>query len=1533
MTSEPRLTQRRARLSPEQRELLEQRLRDGAAAETSGAEIPRRPNPQEPALASFAQGRLWFLAQLAPHSAFYNVATAVPIDFALDVGLLRRSVASIIERHEILRTTFEMRDAQLVQIVRTHLDPSVRMVEAESIEAARTIAEGERRLPFDLEHGPLLRVLAIRLAAARWILVVGMHHIVCDGWSMGLFFGELTAAYGALLRGERPPTLAPAIQYADWATWEREWLVGERLDRQLSYWRRQLSAAPTLEIPTDRPRPAVLEYRGAETSTMIGRQAADRLRALCSEESATPFMALVATFAAVLARWSGQHDVVIGTPTAGRPRPELESLIGFFVNSLALRVDCSGNPTFRELVRRTRDVCLGAYAHQDIPFELLIDRLGVDRDASRNPLFQVTIQLTNTPTTTASTSTFMELERATAIFDLAVHVTEKIDGTYDVRAEYSTDLFDRTTIDRLLAHWTRLLAGAVHEPERRVGELDLMDADERRLVLEEFNRTDATTLADGCVHESIAGNARETPDAVALVWDGGVLSYGQLDRRANWLAQRLVSLGVGPDAPVGVCLERSPELIAAVLAIWKAGGAYVPLDPTYPMRRLAMMLDDVAPPVVVSSAAHAVRLPLEAQEVVLLDEDWSTEDDPGPASGVAAEHLAYLLYTSGSTGVPKGVMVEHRSLANHMAWMLRTFSFDAQDRILFKTPASFDASVWELVAPLLCGGRIVVLSAGAEKDPDEIVAACIRHDVTVAQFVPSILDLIADHPDLDRCQSLRHLFAGGEALSQRLVARLRNRLPGCAVHNLYGPTEATIDATSFTCPEPWPLHTKTVPIGRPIDNVRAYVLDEHSTPVPVGVTGELYLGGVAVARGYWRRPELTAERFSPDTFVPGGRIYRTGDRARWRSDGLLEFLGRLDDQIKVRGFRIELAEVEAALAAHESVHEAAVALIDDDNGRRLVAYFTSRNGATLSVGELRSWLDQRLPGWMIPAGFFELGKMPRQPSGKIDRTALPASDAARRLQVQRHFVPPRTEVERILATLWSALLGVDRISVHDNFFELGGDSILTIQIVSRAAQAGVQISPAQMFEHQTVAELAAVATSAVVAVEDQGPVVGDVPLTPTQAWFFEQERDDPHHFNQSVVVPLPPHATDTVLDAALAALLNHHDMLRARYTPEREGHRQWIAPPGSERPLTTEPDPAALQAGLDLRDGPVFRAARLPDGQLLLVAHHLVVDGVSWRILLEDLALAITQAAAGSPVHLPAKTTPFRQWAQAQQEHAAQIDDDEIAYWRGLCPRDGSVMLLPEGEGTALEGDARTVVIELGADETQALLTELPSRYRTQINEALLSALALAFGRWSGRDQLWLHVEGHGREDVFSGVNVSRTVGWFTSVYPVLLELDQASDDPEQALHSVKEQLRAIPRRGIGYGILRYLREDPALRNELASIPAPEIAFNYLGRLGSGAGVRDDEVMDVGAARSPRQRRVHLLEVNASVEGERLRAQFTFSPRHHREETIATLAADYVAALTSLVLHTSGSTYTLSDFARARVTQTDLDLLLSKLKR
>lgn len=2010
-----KLSGRIAHLSDAQRALLKQRLQGKGATTPKTQAIPRRASTGSATL-SFTQQRLWFLNQLEPDSPFYNIAKAIRFEGQLDVGALRHSLATIVQRHAILRTRFVVgQEGQPVQVISPTATLTLPMLDLQTLpEASQTteikrLSDADAQRSFDLAHGPLVRATLICLSPTHYIGLFTLHHIVSDGWSTGIFLRELAILYRAFTQRQGSPLPELPIQYADFAVWQRQWFQGERLATQLQYWTRQLAGdLPTLDLPSDRPATASQATIGATQTWPFPKALVADLKGLCQDTGVTLFMLLLAAFKILLHRYSRQTDLRVGSPIANRNRTEIEGLVGAFLNTIVFRTDLSGNPPVREVLQRVREVTLDGYAHQDLPFELVVEALQPDRSLNQNPLFQVWFSLGNNPMPPLRLPglvlTPLDSETETAQFDLSMDLMEH-DGELIGAVEYNTDRFDAATIARLRNHYTMILEGMATAPEQQISDLPLLTPDEQQ-QLAAWNQSFKTYLTQPmCLHHAFEAQAAQTPELLAVVDAGQSLTYRQLNQKANQLAQYLIQVGVRQGMRVGIFLEQSPRVLLSILAVLKAGAAYVPLDPRFPTERLAVMVHDAKLTALLTQADLSDRLPAAAAQIIDLDylDDAITQYSPDNLSEANSEANvdgpAYVLYTSGSTGTPKGVCCSHRGVMNLLQDFAERQAIRAGDRCSLWSSSSFDVSIYEIFSPILAGGALYPVPESIRPDAPALIRWLRAQQITSAYLPPFSLPELEHQAQIDPAFALRRLLVGVEPIPEARLQRILQRIPDLVIVNGYGPTEATICATLHTVsveqdllkdgspekgdelPEP----NRSTPIGRPALQGQTYILDAYLHPVPVGVVGELYIGGEGLALGYLYRPALTAASFIPNPWsTSGARLYKTGDLARYLPDGTISFVGRQDQQVKLRGFRIELGDIEAALYQCPEVQETVVMVREDrPNVRQLVAYvaprarqtdaetsievssiqhvqqlqtvydqfyswqfssvdpsinlrvWTSRyTGEPLAIAEIlecventvnrvlatrpqrvleigcgtglllfriaphcqhyqgvdisevalqhirhyiqtehqplvpvvqltqeqahelrqfasepvdtiilneviqnfpsidylrqvlieaaqvvqpggqifiggirslplldlfltvvqlhqagpqtaiaelqqqiheqkaaenelvidpaffttlgehlpqishvhiqlkggqhhneltqfkydvvmhiqadvvllpdpvqRDWQQERLslsqvyqwlqttqpdavylsgipnarlqrglqvlshlqqmaqtepeatverlqnlqpenldagidpqvwwdldlpyeasvrwsqtslaeydvvlmkkgdpqtasalnalntavsqnashasavdwsqyanqplqsrwerqlaqdlrhrlqdnlPGYMVPAAIIVLQALPLTPTGKIDRKALPAPAAM--LGATPSDRTPQTDIEQQLAAIWQQVLSLDHVGIHDNFFELGGDSILSIQIVTRTNQAGLSITPKQLFEHQTIAELAAIAQASPSSQAEQGILTGTMPLVPIHHWFLAQAFANPHHYNQSILLqgyaPIHPPA----LKQAVHQLLRHHDALRLRLTSDVAELR--YAQPDENSPyshidLSSLPIAAqqqaitsaanTLQASLHLANGPLLRVASFDLGaqgnRVLIVIHHLVVDGVSWRILLADLQMAYQQVLQHQPIHLPPKTTAYQRWVEQWQDwaDAAALEQPIQDYWIKAIP--DQVPLLPvehaasnaPGSNTASndEASAQSVSVTLTSEETDDLLRRVPRAYRTQINDVLLTALGQTIAAWMGQSQVLVDLEGHGRETLDEASDLSRTIGWFTSLFPVCLECDPGRA-PDAALKAVKEQLRRIPQKGAGYGVLRYLG-SAEIQQALRSQPQAQISFNYFGQFDQAIGQSDwfhlaPEPTSVD--RSLENHRPYALDVSGFILDNQLHLQWVYSPALHRQETIEQLTQRYLTTLRSLIQHCLSPTaggYTPSDFPLCHLDQATIDAIAS----
>ncbi len=1360
-----------------------------------------------PAL-SFAQQRLWFLEQLGSTGRAYHIPTGLRLEGGLDRGALCRALDRIVARHEALRTVFPAVGGMPVQSIAPEEEGRFALVEHDlrghpraEAELCRLTAE-EADAPFDLERGPLIRGRLVRLATDDHVLLVTMHHIVSDGWSMGVLTDELSSLYAAFRREEADPLPALPVQYADYAAWQRRWVQEEVLEAQAAYWREALAGAPELlELPTDRVRPARQDHAGASLGVELDEELTAALEALGRRRGTTLFMTLLAGWAAVLGRLSGQEDVVVGTPTANRGRPEIEALIGFFVNTLAVRVDLSGSPTVAELLERVRARALEAQQHQDIPFEQVVELVQPARSLAHSSMFQVLLAWQNAPRGRLELPglTLSPVERPAAVatkFDLSLNLRESR-GRVVGSVTYATALFERATVERHLGYLRRALAGMAADDGLQVDRLPLLSEGERRRVVEEWNATEAEFPRGACLHELFEAQVERTPDAVALVFEGEALSYADLNARANRLAHHLRALGVGPEVRVGLCVERSLELMIGLLGVLKAGGAYVALDPEYPPERLRYMLVDSEPAVLLTRGAPAGRFGGLPVPVVSLDGDagaWA--DRPAsnpPRAGLTPAHLAYVIYTSGSTGHPKGVLVEHRSIVNVLWWMQEAWPLRGDDVVLQKTPYSFDASLRELVPPLLAGARLVVARPGGHRDPSYLLETIRREGVTTLHFVPTMLRVLVQEGDLGRCTTLRRVVCGGEALPRELARRFQAQVPGARLYNVYGPTEAAVDVTAWSCAGEAGAEEGTIPIGRPMANTRLYVLDRGGEPVPAGVVGELYIGGVQVARGYRNRAEHTAERFVPDGFggEAGGRLYRTGDLGRWVGEGAIEFVGRGDAQVKVRGFRIELGEIESRLGEHRGIREAVVVAREEAGGeRRLVAYCVG--GEVPEAEVLRAFLSERLPEHMVPAAYVRLEALPRTPSGKVDRRALPAPEGD--AYARSGYEAPVGEAEQALAEIWSDVLGVERVGRWDHFFELGGHSLLAVQVISRVRQVlGVEVALGEVFERPVLAEQARGLEASVRAelppiepVERGGPLA--LSFAQQRLWFLEQLGGMGSAYHVPKRLRLRGELEVAALRRALDRIVARHEVLRTTFVVREGEPEQRIAPAGESGLQLVEHDLVGhaeaegelrrlvgeeAVAPFDLERGPLVRGRLIRVGEeehvLLVTLHHIVSDAWSTGVLIHELGVLYRAYRRGEGDPLPPLAVQYADYAAWQRRRVeGEVLLAQAAYWERTLAGAPELLELPTDHVRPARQDhaGGLVHVELSGELT-AGLKALSRREGTTLFMTLLAGWAAVLGRLSGQEEVVVGTPtaNRGRREI------EGLIGFFVNTLAIRVEL------------------------------------------------------------------------------------------------------------------------------------------------------------------
>jgi amino acid adenylation domain-containing protein/non-ribosomal peptide synthase protein (TIGR01720 family) len=1510
------------------------------------------------------QRRLWTLGE-ADGGLAYRAVLLARMGAEVPAAALAAALERAVARHEVLRTVFRCpQDVRLpVQVVLDAAAPPLADAGAADEETLGRLFETALRSPFAPGSGPLVR--AVRLAApgaAETWLLLAASALCLDSAGLRLLAREVAGELAGILPGEEP------LQYPDLAEWQNAALEGEDGAAGRDVWtRRQEAISREARLPWTRPPAPGAAFEPVVLDLRLPPELAAALTRWAEEMGQSLVALLLATWASLLGRSTGEPRVTVGTVLDGRHYEELAEALGTFERTLPLVLPVPGEARLEEAVAAAADELHQASTWQEC---FAWEQVAGPPDPVLGPPFLpfgFAWHLGGFSSWIAGPRWEVVREAGCSDrFTVLLQGRAGTDGVTSLELCYDPDSLDAKSAAHLAERLRALLEDVARRgPSVRLSELNIVGKEERHLLLEELASGGPAVTAGVCVHRLFEEQARLRPEAVALVC-GGRLTAGDLETRANRLAHHLRRLGVDAEVPVAICIDRIPAMVVGLLAVLKAGGCYVPIDPTQPAERLVFMLEDSGAPVLLTQSRLIEHLPPHTAVTLALDTDahaWAGESAAPLADGPAPGNAAYAIYTSGSTGAPKRVVVEHRQLEAYVSGVLRRL--DLPEGASFATVSTFAADLGHtaIFPALASGGALHVIGQDEAADPERLADRFAAEPVDCLKIVPSHLRALLRGSRPEDLLPRRRLVLGGEAADRDLLDELNDlslrTAPELEIFNHYGPTETTVGALAGRLDWDLPEGASAPPLGRPLPGVRVYLLDGELRLAPAGVPGEVFLGGSGVSRGYGGRPDLTAERFVPDLFGgPGERLYRTGDLARWLPGGDLEFLGRIDQQVKIHGYRVEPGEVEAVLSSHPAVAQAAVVARPDTGGPRLVAYLVPGRLEPVPAGELRDFLRHHLPEPMIPSAWVWLPALPLTRNGKLDRQALPAPERA-----GAGYVAPRNREEEILARIWQEVLGVERVGVHDNFFELGGDSILSIQIIARAVRFGLSFTPKQVFQYQTVAELVALAGRAGEggAVDaEQGEVAGEVPLTPVQHRFFAAPPDDLAYYNQALLLEPAPSLGEAALRGALAWLPRQHDALRLRFLRDasiRGGWRQEHAPLDGgggdvdfhRVDLSALPEPALLpvleaatgeaQRGLDLGQGPIWRAVLFELGgalgrRLLLLAHHLVVDGVSWRVLQQDLEAACASLQRGELPRLPAKTTSYKTWAERLLGHAQAAETlAELGFWTRSAA--AAPVRLPV-ETTEEGGLARTVTVALEEATTLALVREVPACLHAQAGEILLSALTRTIMLWAGSGVLAVDLEGHGREDLFPDVDLSRTVGWLTSIYPVHLEV-AAGDGPCEALAAVQEQLRKVPQRGISYGVLRYL--SPEGEAALAGLPATCVSFNYLGQMDAG---RDDETSSLlrrafeplGPVRAPRGRQPYLLEIVAGVGGGRLWVSWTYGERRLRRSTVEALAESFHERLRELVAAARSPRPAVpTDFPLAGLDRDQLEKILLQVSR
>ncbi|MBD2137716.1 amino acid adenylation domain-containing protein [Anabaena sp. FACHB-1237] len=1361
------IAQKLASLTQQKRKVLIKLLQKEGINPAKLPIIANRKSAQIPL--SWGQERLWFLDQFEENSTTYNLLLGVTITGKLDINYLQKSLNTIIERHEVLRTNFQEIDGHAVQIITAEKTWPLIVENCQESEINKYIHQ-EQQKPFNLATDTLVRGNLLKISENKFILLITRHHIVWDGWSTGIFLQELSTIYQSYIQGKNPDLTPLTIQYADFSQWQREWLTEEILGEQIKYWQENLKNAPSLlQLPTDKPRPSIMTFNGKSQQLIINQEITEKLQLLSRETGTTLFMTLLAVFSTLLYRYSHQEDILIGSPIANRNRAEIEPLIGFFVNSLVLRTSFTENLSFAELLQQIKQTTLSAYEHQDVPFEQIVDAVKVERSLSHSPLFQVMFVLQNTPSETTElpdvTLTPLTLEKETTNFDLTLDIEPSEQGLV-ANWEYNSDLFEDATITRMLGHFENVLTSVLANPQQQINQINLLTVAERNQLLFEWNNTKVAYRQDKCIHQLFEEQVIKTPDAVAVVFENQQLTYQELNQKANQLAHYLQNLGVKPETLVAICVERSLEMVIGLLGILKAGGAYVPIDPNYPSDRIAYMLSDAAMPILLTQELLLTTLPKNQAQIICLDSHWekiaTQKDENLTTVSVKFDNLAYVIYTSGSTGKPKGAMNTHGGISNRLLWMQDAYKLTASDRILQKTPFSFDVSVWEFFWPLLFGATLVVAQPEGHKDSAYLVNLIKQAEITTLHFVPSMLQVFLQESGVETCKSIKRVICSGEALPYELQERFFTKLNqlNCELHNLYGPTEAAIDVTFWQCQPQLPQ--KIVPIGKPIANTQLYILDRYFQPVPVGVPGELYIGGVGVCRGYLNRTELTNEKFISNLFGTG-KLYKTGDLTRYLADGNIEYLGRIDNQVKLRGFRIELGEIESALDSYPGIQQTVVIVRQDIPGnQRLVAYLATED-KSLNIEKLKDSLKKQLPEFMIPSAFIILENLPLSPNGKVDRKALPAPDLD--LSKSKEFVPPQTPNQEIIADIFRTVLNLKSVGIYDSFFDLGGHSLLATQVISRLRKVfSVEISLKELFAYATISELSdritsikQLATSLQNSIKTIAPVSRNGNLTLSFAqerlWFLDQLEGASSTYNIPGILKITGNLQINILEKSLQEIVNRHEVLRTNFQaingqPAQviNSENTWQLKIEDWTNINLAEIKKAIQKEIEtpfnLATDNLLRVitAQINKDEFLLIVtmHHIISDGWSLGIFIQELSTLYQNYLQGKSSPLPNLTIQYADFATWQKQWlTGETLDQEIKYWQEQLTAAPSLLQLPTDKPrpSIMTFNGKSHNLKINPEITKKL-ENLSKKTGTTLFMTLLAIFATLLYRYSHQEDI-----------------------------------------------------------------------------------------------------------------------------------------------------------------------------------------------------
>ena len=1522
------------------------------------------------------QKHLWLLQQQEETNQPYRVQYSVTIEGNLNCQLLDLVLQKVVEKYEIFRTNYQTLEGMNIPLQVIH-EPdriskfSIDVHDLSGVEFQKqnieieNIYHQQHSKTFDWKNNYLLDLHLVTLSSQKHILLIAIPAICADTGSIHNFIEEISRQYAAGLHDREISD--ETLQYADIAAWQNELFEEEEEEREAGrkFWQnKNISNLAINKLVSEKHLERKLIFQPKSIKIDLDSNTFENIKTLANHEGISVSTILMACWQILLCRLTGQSKTTIAMYCDGRNYDELKPAIGLLAKYIPVNFDLNGNTKFSQILQQLEEKIDEIQQWQDsFNWEEFVSISETNGKPSYLPFAfdfdsQTTIYF-------ADDLSFCISKQYAYINKFKVKLScQEQDNSLLAELHYNASSFAKDDIENLAIQLQTLISSAVTNPATAISQLEILSPLQRQKILVDFNDTQTNYSQNQCIHELIEQQAAKTPNNLAVVFEDRQLTYAQLNARANQLARHLKTLGVGAETIIALCAERTLDMCVGFLGILKAGGAYLALDSSLPAERIAYTIQDAGASVILTQQHLAGMFSQQEVPTVCLDSDWQSISEKSEANlpcQVTPNNLVYVVYTSGSTGKPKAVAVEHRQLSNYVQSIIEKLNLPLGSSFATVSTFAADLGNTSIFSALCIGGCLHIISQERAISPEALVEYCDRHTIDCLKIVPSHLMALLSASQPQKILPRKRLILGGEALSSDLVKQLGQYGEACQIINHYGPSETTVGVSTFSIDtdNTW-SGSGTVSIGSPLANTQIYILDHYLQPLPIGVAGEIYIGGNNLTRGYINHPELTGEKFIPNPFgdKSGSRLYKTGDKARYLPSGKIEFLGRVDHQVKIHGFRIELSEIESVLRQHSNIRENTVLTREERSGKKsLVAYFVTNNESELLSNDLRGFLQQKLPDYMIPSTFIQLKALPLTPNGKIDRQALPAPENINP-ELTGKFVAPRNPIEKIIAKVWFGVLKIEQIGIYDNFFELGGDSIISIQIIARLNQAGVQLTPKQLFDSPTVAGLAAAVGSISKLEVDQAPVTGLVPLTPIQHWFFEQNLSKPHHWNQSLLLEVPSETDLALLEQAVQYLQQHHDALRLQFIPQKAGwqqinaeldevtevsvlHQDLSALLPEEQETALETTANQLQASIDLAEGLLMRVALFDLGKqgkrLLWVIHHLAVDGVSWRILLEDLEQVYQQLNQKQSVYLPLKTTSFKRWSEFLQDYA-QSDRllNERNYWfqKSLNKTASLPLDYPDGSNTVECAD--TVFVSLDVEETRALLQDIPTAYHTQINDVLLTALVQSFADWTGEDFLLVDLEGHGRETISNEVNITRTVGWFTTIFPVLLNLEGISQT-EEALKAIEEQLQSIPNNGIGYGVLRYLDRDSSNRLELQTFPQAQVRFNYLGqfdRVLPESSLFKISNQSVGNSRSLRSDRRYLLDLNSFVLGGQLQLEWTYSNKIHQRNTIEQLANEFIKILRSLVDNcqfTDTTAYTPSNFPDAEFSQQELDNLLAQV--